>query len=142
MAMAIAKPSFGDFIRTCTPLLKIPELEQLMRERVRGIVAELLNFESDTDPAQRLKQFLQKDENFRHCSEPTDDKPRNRTFLAFLSGKSDFTQDLTDSVSFAPVLVEKPLHKARQLYSQIACSYASVCLLHCQILPYIPISLT
>jgi len=62
--MAIAKPSFDDFIRTCTPLLKIPELEQLMRERVRGIVTELLNFESDTGPAQNLKQFLQKDENF------------------------------------------------------------------------------
>jgi hypothetical protein len=64
MAMAIAKPSFEDFIRTCTPLLKIPELEQVMRERVRGIVMELLNFESSTDPAQNLKQFLQKDENF------------------------------------------------------------------------------
>ncbi|MBM3180121.1 MAG: hypothetical protein FJZ86_07180 [Chloroflexi bacterium] len=64
MAMAIAKPSFGDFIKTCTPLLKIPELEQLMRERVRGIVTGLLKFESDTDPAQSLKQFLQKDENF------------------------------------------------------------------------------
>lgn len=35
-----------------------------MRERVRGIVTELLNFESDTGPAQNLKQFLQKDENF------------------------------------------------------------------------------
>ncbi len=64
MAMAITKPSFEDFIRTCTPLLKIPELEQLMRERVRGIVTELLNFESSIDPAQNLKQFLQKDENF------------------------------------------------------------------------------
>jgi hypothetical protein len=64
MAMAIAKPSFEEFIRTCTPLLKIPELEQLMRERVRGIVTDLLNFESSADPAQNLKQFLQKDENF------------------------------------------------------------------------------
>jgi hypothetical protein len=64
MAMAIAKPSFEEFIRTCTPLLKIPELERLMRERVRGIVTELLNFESSADPAQNLKQFLQKDENF------------------------------------------------------------------------------
>ncbi len=64
MALAVAKPSFEDFIRTCTPLLKIPELEQLMRKRVRSIVTELLNFESSTDPAQNLKQFLQKDENF------------------------------------------------------------------------------
>ena len=38
------KPSFDDFIKTCTPLLKIPALEQQMRERVRAIVKELLNF--------------------------------------------------------------------------------------------------
>lgn len=62
--MAFIKPSFDEFIKTCTPLLKIPELEQLMRERVREIVTELLNFESHQDPAQSLKQFLQKDENF------------------------------------------------------------------------------
>ncbi len=64
MAMAISKPSFNDFIKKCTPLLKIPALEDLMRERVRNIVTGLLNFESRTDPAQNLKQFLQKDENF------------------------------------------------------------------------------
>jgi len=64
MATAIAKLPFDDFVKTCTPLLKIPELEQLMRERVRDIVAGLLNFESNTDPAQNLKQFLQKDGNF------------------------------------------------------------------------------
>jgi hypothetical protein len=64
MAMAFPKPSFDNFIQTCTPLLKIPELEQSMRERVRLIVKELLNFESNKDPAQNLKQFLQKDENF------------------------------------------------------------------------------
>ena len=64
MATAIPKSSFDDFIKTCTPLLKIPELEDLIRERVRNIVSGLLNFESSTDPAQNLKQFLQKDKNF------------------------------------------------------------------------------
>lgn len=64
MEMAFPKPAFDNFIRTCMPLLKIPELEQSMRERVRLIVKELLNFESDKDTAQTLKQFLQKDENF------------------------------------------------------------------------------
>lgn len=58
------KIPFEDFIKTCTPLLKIPELEQTMRERVRRIVAELLNFQPNNDSAQNLKQFLQKDENF------------------------------------------------------------------------------
>lgn len=58
------KPSFNEFITTCTPLLRIPELEQVMRERVRKIVAELLNFQPTADPADTLKQFLQKDENF------------------------------------------------------------------------------
>ncbi len=64
MPVANSKPLFDDFIKTCTPLLKIPELEQAMRTRVRSIVDELLNFQSSDDPAQNLKQFLQKDENF------------------------------------------------------------------------------
>jgi len=58
------KPNFEDFIKTCTPLLKIPELETQTRERVRSIVKELLNFQPNADPADNLKQFLQKDENF------------------------------------------------------------------------------
>lgn len=58
------KPSFDEFIQTCTPLLKIPELEAQMRDRVRAIVNELLNFQPDTDSAKNLKQFIQKDENF------------------------------------------------------------------------------
>ena len=35
-----------------------------MRARVRAIVAELLNFQPQTDPAENLKQFLQKDKDF------------------------------------------------------------------------------
>ncbi len=35
-----------------------------MRERVRTIVKDLLNFQPNTDPAKNLKQFIQKDENF------------------------------------------------------------------------------
>jgi len=58
------KPTFDDFIKTCTPLLKIPELEKQMRERVREIVKDLLNFQPDTDPTKTLNRFLQKDENF------------------------------------------------------------------------------
>lgn len=58
------KPAFDQFIKTCTPLLRIPELEQNMKARVRCIVSELLNFQPESDPTQNLKQFLQKDENF------------------------------------------------------------------------------
>lgn len=58
------KPIFDEFIKTCTPLLKIPELEQQIRDRVRAIVRELLNFQAETDPAKNLKRFLQQDENF------------------------------------------------------------------------------
>lgn len=64
MKPSFEKPSFDEFLRTCTPLLKIPELEERMRERVRQIVQELLNFQPDSDPARTLKRFLQKDENF------------------------------------------------------------------------------
>lgn len=58
------KPSFEEFVQTCTPLLKLPELEEAMRRRVRTIVKELLDFQPQNDPAQNLKQFIQKDENF------------------------------------------------------------------------------
>ena len=58
------KPTFDEFVSTCTPLLRIPELEEQMRTRVQGIVAELLNFLPDADPATSLKQFLQKDNDF------------------------------------------------------------------------------
>ena len=58
------KPTFNEFVETCTPLLKIPELEEKMRERVRKIVKELLDFKPNQDPAKNLKQFIQKDENF------------------------------------------------------------------------------
>ena len=59
-----AKPSFDEFVRACTPLLKIPELEQRMRDRVRAIVHELLGFQPDADPATNLKRFIQQDESF------------------------------------------------------------------------------
>ena len=58
------KPTLDEFVKTCTPLLKIPELEKEIRERLQAIVAELLNFQPDLDPANSLKQFLKRDENF------------------------------------------------------------------------------
>lgn len=58
------KPSLEDFIKTCTPLLKIPALEQEMRERVQKIVSELLHFQAGTDPVTTLKEFLRTDASF------------------------------------------------------------------------------
>ncbi len=64
MQQLASKPPFDEFIKTCTPLLRIAELEQQMKARVRAIVADLLNFQPDADSAQSLKHFLQKDEFF------------------------------------------------------------------------------
>ncbi|MDO8569081.1 MAG: hypothetical protein Q7R57_10280, partial [Dehalococcoidales bacterium] len=64
VAQPSPKPTFEEFIKSCTPLLKIPELEAQMRERIRTIVRELLDFQPHTDPAKNLKQFIQKDKNF------------------------------------------------------------------------------
>jgi len=58
------KPVFDDFVASCTPLLRIPELELSMRQRVHAIVSDLLHFESTEDPAENLKRFLQKDADF------------------------------------------------------------------------------
>lgn len=41
----LAKPPFDEFIQTCTPLLKIPALEDAMRRRVQEIVTDLLEFQ-------------------------------------------------------------------------------------------------
>jgi len=40
--------------------MKFPELEVVMRQRVEGIVRNLLGFQPDDDPVQRLTQFLRK----------------------------------------------------------------------------------
>lgn len=58
------KPSLQDFIETCSPLYKIPELEQAMHRRVESIVQELLAFEPEADPVKNLTQFLCRDPNF------------------------------------------------------------------------------
>ena len=61
-----AKLEFEDFLKTCTPLLRIAALEDEMRRRVAGIVQSLLGFQtsSDEDPVQKLKQFLRRDADF------------------------------------------------------------------------------
>ena len=61
---APSKLSFEAFIGTCTPLMKFPELEVVMRQRVEGIVRNLLGFQPDDDPVQRLTQFLRQDRDF------------------------------------------------------------------------------
>jgi len=58
------KPSFNEFISTCTPFYKKPELEEEMRERVQVIVNHLLNFEPSEDPKENLINFLRRDDEF------------------------------------------------------------------------------
>lgn len=64
MLILKTKPTLDDFITTCSPLFKIPELEQTMRERVEDIVRDLLAFVPEANPAKNLTRFLQKDPNF------------------------------------------------------------------------------
>ena len=64
MPNLLPKSTFDNFIQTCTPLLKIPELEEVMRQRVKCIAENLLNFQPSVDPIENLKNFLQRDENF------------------------------------------------------------------------------
>jgi len=60
------KLEFEDFLKTCTPLLRIADLEDEMRKRVEDIVQSLLGFQhsSNEDPVQKLKQFLRRDADF------------------------------------------------------------------------------
>jgi hypothetical protein len=58
------KPALDLFIQTCTPLYRIPSLEDAMRTRVQDIVRDLLAFTPKTEPVESLTQFLQADPNF------------------------------------------------------------------------------
>lgn len=58
------KRSLDQFIQTCTPLYRIPALEDAMRSRVQDIVRDLLAFTPKAEPVASLKQFLQADPNF------------------------------------------------------------------------------
>jgi hypothetical protein len=51
------KSSLAEFIKTCSPLYKIPELEQEMRERVERIVQDLLAFIPQSDPVKNLTRL-------------------------------------------------------------------------------------
>ena len=59
------KPPIDEFVKTCTPLLKIPELEAQMRKRVQGIVSQLFNFEPKKESAvDSIKRFLRENKDF------------------------------------------------------------------------------
>ncbi len=58
------KPALTDFITTCSPLYKIPELESAMHQRIESIVRDVLAFEPEMDPIKNLTRFLQNDPNF------------------------------------------------------------------------------
>ena len=62
----LPKPLFDDFVRSCTPLLKIPKLEDKMRTRVRGVVEQLLDFGGNGGKSDMeiLTSFLRKDKDF------------------------------------------------------------------------------
>jgi len=58
------KPTFEDFIRTCTPLVRLEDLETQIQERIQKIVSELLGFLPDYNPLETLVKFLQRDKDF------------------------------------------------------------------------------
>ena len=61
---APSKPSFEDFLKTCTPFLKNPALEAKMRERVRDIIFRLRRFKPGGGAIEEVKRFLREDKNF------------------------------------------------------------------------------
>ncbi len=58
------KPTFEQFIETCTPLAVIEPLEVEIRQRIDSIAAALLTFQPTDDPLENLTRFLQADKNF------------------------------------------------------------------------------
>ena len=58
------KPSFDEFLKTCTPLYRNSSLEREMEERVESIVSNLLDFESDETAEELLAEFLRRKPEF------------------------------------------------------------------------------
>ena len=59
--MAPEKATFDDYVASCTPLLKLPEFEEEMRQRVCGIAGRLIGFDYDSDPLTGLIGFMRED---------------------------------------------------------------------------------
>lgn len=60
----VQKPSFEDFIKTCTPLYRNSSLEREMEEKVESIVSNLLDFKSDKTTEELLAEFLKREPEF------------------------------------------------------------------------------
>ena len=58
------KLTFDEYVASCTPLLKIPELEVETKARVCEIVSRLIGFNYETDPVENLIAFMKEDEDF------------------------------------------------------------------------------
>ena len=58
------KISFDGFIRHCSPLLKVPELEDRMRVRVHTVMSELLSFEAGGNAIENMRRFLRQHDDF------------------------------------------------------------------------------
>lgn len=62
--MVLQSTTFDEFVRTCTPLVKFPEFEDTMRQRVCEIVSRLLGFDYESDDAGSLVSFMRADLDF------------------------------------------------------------------------------
>ena len=62
--MAPQKATFEEYVASCTPFLKIPELEAETRAKVCGIVEKLLGFTPESDPEANLIKFMRQDPDF------------------------------------------------------------------------------
>ena len=58
------KATFDEYVASCTPFLKIPELEAETRAKVCGIVEKLLGFTPEADPEANLIKFMRQDSDF------------------------------------------------------------------------------
>jgi len=58
------KPSFEEFLTTCTPLFRDASLEREMEERVESIVSNLLDFKSEKAGEELLAEFLCREPEF------------------------------------------------------------------------------
>ena len=100
--MAPQKATFEDYVASCTPFLKIPELEVETRAKVCGIVEKLLGFAPESDPEANLIKFMRQDADFLKVllSLTNLSQERFRRVVAAEKHAREFTWKIGQSIGF------------------------------------------
>jgi hypothetical protein len=113
----LPKPSLDAFIKTCTPLAIIPELEEEMRLRVEDIATRLASYDVQGDEIENLASFLQTDRDFLGIALSLTNLSQEK-FLRILSAERFISHDFEPE--WTTSFINKKLKKERDFAIHVA----------------------